>query len=240
MRFIRNQEDQEMNQNIARLRAEIARHLSGNRSVPDAGLSVRPVPVGLSGTWSIPGYLLQIGTERPENRELREFAASEGKKSYLHGLKWMQDDRTSPLVLPVWNWGVYYEQILRAVLNGTFRGEDSKNPRSLNYYWGMSAGVVDMIYSDRLPDSVRYLGDVLCRAIRDGSCQPFYRIERTAGRIVIPEEGGSQISMEDIIRMDYLEDNVKGEIPAYEELEEKAKILVNHQGVELPKKEKDQ
>ena len=67
-----------MNQNIARLRAEIARHLSGNRSVPDAGLSVRPVPVGLSGTWSIPGYLLQIGIERPENRELREFTAAGG------------------------------------------------------------------------------------------------------------------------------------------------------------------
>ena len=170
----------------------------------------------------------------------REFAASEGKNRYLHGLKWMQDDRTSPLMLPVWNWGIYYERILRAILHGTFRTEDSRNLRSLNYYWGMSAGVVDMIYADRLPDSARYLGDVLCRAIRDGSCQPFYQIRRTAGRIVIPEEGEQQLSMEDIIRMDYLADNVHGEIPSYEELEEKAKILVLHQGVELPKKEKGQ
>jgi hypothetical protein len=43
--------------------------------------------------------------------------------------------------------------------------------------------------------------------------------------------------MEEIIRMNYLEDNVKGSIPAYEELEEKAKILVNHQGVEPSRKD---
>ncbi|MBQ9061750.1 MAG: BMP family ABC transporter substrate-binding protein [Eubacterium sp.] len=201
---------------------------------PDAEVYLEWSSVG--GMDAAENRLLEKGAELVS---FREFAASEGKKRYLHGLKWMQDDRSSPLVLPVWNWGVYYERILRAVLNGTFRTEEGRNPRSLNYYWGMSAGVVDMIYADRLPDSARYLGDVLCRAIRDGSCQPFYRIERAAGRIVIPEEGGQQISMEDIIRMDYLEDNVQGEIPAYEELEEKAKILVNHQGVELPKKEAD-
>ena len=196
----------------------------------------------------------------------REFVKHEGRSHYLNGLMWMEEDRT-PLVLPLWNWGIYYERILRAVLNGTFRAEDSGKTRSLNYFWGMSSGVVEMIYSEQLPESVRYLGEVLCRAIRDGSCRPFYHTPLPGTSRKVPEknrqvtrpaeiirmeelirteemirtekanQAEEMLRMEEIIRMNYLEDNVRGSIPAYEELEEKAKILVNHQGVEPSRKD---
>ena len=197
----------------------------------------------------------------------REFVKQEGGNRYLNGLKWMDEERTSPLVLPLWNWGIYYERILRAVRNGTFRGEDSGKLRSLNYFWGMSSGVVEMIYSEQLPESVRYLGEVLCRAIRDGSCRPFYHTPQPGANRNVPgknrqftrpaeiirmeemvrteeiirtqkvNRAEETIRMEEIIRMDYLEDNVRGAIPAYEELEEKAKKLVNYQGVEPSRKD---
>ena len=196
----------------------------------------------------------------------REFVKHEGRSHYLNGLMRMEEDRT-PLVLPLWNWGIYYERILRAVLNGTFRAEDSGKPRSLNYFWGMSSGVVEMIYSEQLPESVRYLGEVLCRAIRDGSCRPFYHTPQPGANRNVPgknrqftrpaeiirmeelirteemirtekaNQAEEMLRMEEIIRMNYLEDNVRGSIPAYEELEEKAKILVNHQGVEPSRKD---
>ena len=197
----------------------------------------------------------------------REFVKQKDVSRYLNGLKWMDENRPSPLVMPLWNWVIYYERILRAVLNGTFRAEDSGKPRSLNYFWGMSSGVVEMIYSEQLPESVRYLGEVLCRAIRDGSCRPFYHMARPGtsrkapgksrqsdrpAEIIRMEEmvrteemirtqkansAEETIRMEEIIRMDYLEENVRGLIPAYEELEEKAKKLVNSQGVEPSRKD---
>jgi len=54
----------------------------------------------------------------------------------------------------------------------------------------------------------------------------------------LKEAGEAQeATSEEIIRMDYLEENVRGLIPAYEELEEKAKKLVNSQGVEPSRKD---
>ncbi|MBQ4238783.1 MAG: BMP family ABC transporter substrate-binding protein, partial [Ruminococcus sp.] len=60
------------------------------------------------------------------------------------GLSHIGHDKTDLLAVPVWKWGVYYEKILRSTLDKTIKSEYINTARALNYYWGMSAGVVDV------------------------------------------------------------------------------------------------
>lgn len=149
----------------------------------------------------------------------------------LFGLMQVKDGQVSELVAPVWNWGNYYEQILRQILDGSFREQDDKTARSLNYYWGMSSDVVGIRFSDQLPRGTRYLGELIQKAIRMGVCRPFYDPQ--------PDETGklqwhnikATIGIEDIISMDWLESNIVGNIPTYDQLPERVKALVDVIGV---------
>jgi len=147
------------------------------------------------------------------------------------GLMQVEDGQVRELVAPVWNWGNYYEQILREILEGSFQSRDDKTARSLNYYWGMSSDVVGIRFSDQLPRGVRYLGELIRKAIRMGVCRPFYDPR--------PDENGklqwhnikATIGIEDIIGMDWLESNIVGSIPTYDQLSDRTKALVDIIGV---------
>lgn len=149
----------------------------------------------------------------------------------LFGLMQVTDGQINELVTPVWNWGNYYEQILRSILDGSFQGQDDKTARSLNYYWGMSSDVVGIRFSDQLPRGTRYLGELIQKAIRMGVCRPFYDPQ--------PDETGklqwhnikATIGIEEIMGMDWLESNIVGSIPTYDQLSEKTKALVDVIGV---------
>lgn len=155
----------------------------------------------------------------------------------LFGLTYVKDGDILPMALPVWNWGRYYELILESILNGTFQSEDEKTNRSLNYYWGMSAGVVDMIYAERLPKGVRYMAEVLRKAVCTGICRPFYNPETEDGGRINWETMNHSLRVEDVINMDYLEENVVGAIPRYDELDEGSKEIVDITGIEQVKKD---
>lgn len=149
----------------------------------------------------------------------RDFYDITENKQVVIGLTDHQDGVQTPLALPVWNWGVFYEKITESVLEGTYRSENKKTSRSLNYYWGMSADVVDIILSGRLPDGVQHLAEILIQGIREGRISPF-------------QQKGLLISAEDIITMDTLEKNVIGRIPQYDELDEPARELVDEIGID--------
>lgn len=68
------------------------------------------------------------------------------------GLYHTNGDEIINLAMPVWNWGVFYEQTVRSILNGTWNQEIPKGKnQSINYWWGMSSGMIDVICSKRLP-----------------------------------------------------------------------------------------
>lgn len=167
----------------------------------------------------------------------RDFYDQKSEAEVVFGLTDTTSGSTSPLVLPVWNWGKFYESITESVLKGTYRSEYKKTNRSLNYYWGMSSGAVDIIFSGRLPQSVKYLGNVLCKAIRSGIADPFYYPHFEKYGQIRQEKCDRPVNMEDIIIMDTLEDNVIGTIPEYSELEPKVRELVDEIGVESAKQE---
>lgn len=154
---------------------------------------------------------------------------SSGKRSSF-GLTYIQDDTRTLLAVPVWNWGVYYEKILRQFLNRTAQDEYQSSRKALNYYWGMSAGVVDIDYAASLPKSTRRLADVLKDSMIHEVCVPFRTpIYSQSGEQIGLEQGA--LCQEQIACMDYLVENVKGSIPQYTQLNSLAKATVDAAGV---------
>lgn len=135
------------------------------------------------------------------------------------------------LAWPVWRWGVYYETILRRMMDKTVQEEYEASSRALNYYWGMSAGVVDLRYSAALPRGTRRLAEYLKGSIIRGDCNPFLApLHTQLGRLM--GENQQALTLEQIVNMDYLVDNVEGSIPTYEELGPMGRATVDSMGVE--------
>ena len=146
------------------------------------------------------------------------------------GLSYLRDGQQLLLAAPVWNWGVYYEEILRRMLSKTVQAEYESSSRALNYYWGMSAGVVDLQCFDELPEGARRLADFLRQSLRRELCSPFLTpLHRQDGSRV--GEGRQALSLEQISAMDYLVENVTGSIPSYEELSPLGQSTVDMAGV---------
>ena len=147
------------------------------------------------------------------------------------GLSYLNGDEKRLLANPVWKWGVYYEEILRRYFNKTMQTEYEKSNKALNYYWGMSAGVVDVMYTDALSLTSKHFGDLLKDSIRNNICTPFLTpLVTQSGELI--GEGEKNLSLEQIISMDYLVENVIGDIPQYDELTPMGKATVDMAGVE--------
>ncbi len=144
-------------------------------------------------------------------------------------------DEIVNLAMPVWNWGIFYEQTVRSILNGTWNQEIPKGKnQSINYWWGMSSGMIDVICSNRLPSGTARLIELLKKNICSGEFIPFSGdIHSQDGLVHNKIQEG--ITAEEIITMDWLTDNVIGFIPTIEELAEDAKPIVKVQGVEKAK-----
>ncbi|MBR1482152.1 MAG: BMP family ABC transporter substrate-binding protein [Ruminococcus sp.] len=147
------------------------------------------------------------------------------------GLSFIDGDRIELMANPVWKWGVYYEQILRRVFNNALLDEYEASNKALNFYWGMSAGVVDVVYSPRLTQASKKLGDFLKQGIIHGVCTPFQTplVKQDGEKIDNPDKA---LSLDQIINMDYLVENVVGTIPQYEDLNPMGKATVDTAGVE--------
>lgn len=141
---------------------------------------------------------------------------------------------TLNLVMPVWNWGIFYEKLIQSVLAGAYQSEENDEGRALNYWWGMSAGVIDLICSKHVPAGVKRLADHFKRDIKKYQLSPFY------GEVYAQDGGlrntkNETMSPEAVMEMDYLVDNVVGSIPLMETLKDTAKSVVQLKGVEETK-----
>lgn len=140
------------------------------------------------------------------------------------------------LAMPEWRWGTYYERILRQILNHTFQTEYEESSRALNYYWGMTSGVVDLAYMKALPESCRKLAEFLRRGICTGNLSPFTGPLHTQDGWRVAE-CDCQLGLEQIINMDWLVENVVGSIPVYDQLNAVGKATVDMVGVDQSTKE---
>ncbi len=151
------------------------------------------------------------------------------------GLSIVDGDTLVNLARPVWQWGVYYESILRSIRDKSFQSQYAESSKALNYYWGMSAGVVEMRYSEKLPAVTRKMAGLLERAIRTGLCEPFRGplYDQDSRRIIGENQA---LRAEQIIDMSWLNENIAGSIPAYDQLNDTGKATVGIVGVMTSKR----
>lgn len=156
-----------------------------------------------------------------------------------YGLYHKEADGTyENLATPIWHWGKFYERIIRLISRGSSELRDRKGKQAVNYWWGMSAEVIDVICSQNLPYGTQRLIGFLKCSIRNGSFQPFDGIIRSQDGTVQSEEGES-LTPKEIVTMNWLAENVVGRIPDFEELSKEAQSLVHLQGVKNEDTEED-
>ena len=137
------------------------------------------------------------------------------------------------LATPIWDWGKFYERIIRNIFSGGSTESDAqKGKKAVNYWWGMSADVIDVICSKSMPVGTARLIELLKNSIRTGEFQPFCGpIYSQSGALQCKK--GENLEADKIITMDWLADNVIGRIPEADELTEEAKELVEFQGIKV-------
>ena len=155
----------------------------------------------------------------------------EAERSPFGLFRYDENGRTN-LAMPVWNWGIYYEKLIRSILNRTMRMEYESSNKALNYYWGMSAGVVELMYSHNLPVSVRKLADLLTESVCSGVYYPFRGPFYTQDGEVIDCDGEG-LDLEQVITMGWLAENVEGTIPVMEELDAERKDTIESAGTPI-------
>ena len=154
-----------------------------------------------------------------------------GLSDHTYGLYLSSQAAHIRLAAPLWNWGKFYEKIVKDVMKGSFSSETAKNSASTNYWWGISGGIVDMVISRIIPSELRMLTEAAKASICSGGLHPFGGVIRRSDGTETGEPYGV-LSPEEIITMDWLVENVIGEIPAQSLLTEEGKSLVEIQGVE--------
>ena len=139
------------------------------------------------------------------------------------------DDRKN-IAVPVYHWGALYEELINSIFKGSWKIDDSSD-KAINYWWGLSAGVIDIIYSNSLPTGISKLVELMRNNIAAGVFHPFTgpitdqnnQLQIDAHKVMKPEE---------IITMDWLYNNVIGSIPDIDELIDSAKAVVELRGLD--------
>lgn len=116
------------------------------------------------------------------------------------------------LATPIWNWGIFYEKIVRNILNETFKtivDMFSTSTKLINFWWGIDTGVVDLFYSkELLPPETQKLVNLMKKMIMNNAYSPFTGpIYDKDGILKINQD--EVASYEQILSMDWFVDNVE-------------------------------
>lgn len=150
------------------------------------------------------------------------------------GLYYSDEDGITNLAMPFYNWALFYERIVKTVLDGNWKQDEKEvGTKALNYWWGMSAEVVDVIHSSHLPVGTSRLVNLMKKLIIDGTVKPFYgKLYSQDG--VVRENEEDEIQPDEIMKMNWLCENVVGSIPKTSDLVDDAHDIVAMQGVDTP------
>lgn len=116
------------------------------------------------------------------------------------------------IAAPVWNWGIFYEKMLRNLMNSFWRPFGPEN-KVINFWWGMDSGIVDFFYSRRLvPAETQKLLDFLKNMIITGAFNPFTGpIYSQDGALMVKKNEFA--TRDQIIAMDWFVDSVGSRLP---------------------------
>lgn len=143
---------------------------------------------------------------------MQQDSPAAGQVAEDEGLKWTghNDDmeRFAPeawLTGPLWNWGPYYTETTRKVLEDNWKSEE--------YYGNMSDGLVKLApLGKSVDEETTKLIEEKKQEIVDGDFEPYTGpIKDQDGKVRIPD--GEVASLEHLLSMNYLVEGVIGEIP---------------------------
>lgn len=191
-----------------------------------------------------PRARIHLKWSRLKDRNFREELEQEGiryisdsdlitpaEASREYGVYHKRDDGSiDNLATPICQWGKFYERIVERTCHGNPELRELKGKKAVNYWWGMSADVIDVIFSQNLPEGAVRLIDFLRQSIKNGSFHPFEGPITSRDGIVRCERK-ARLSPEEIIAMDWLLENVTGEIPELHAFTPDAQALLKRQGV---------
>ncbi|MBR4542723.1 MAG: BMP family ABC transporter substrate-binding protein [Lachnospiraceae bacterium] len=142
-----------------------------------------------------------------------------------------EDGSHTNLAVPVRHWGKLYEEIIHSILSGGYKNDENVyENQALNYFWGMSSGAIDVIYSRNLPAGVVRMLRTFRADIRDMDLNPFTGPIFDQNGVMRCEDGQS-LSAKESVSVDWLNDNIVGYIPDISELKDEAVDLVKVQGI---------
>ena len=140
-----------------------------------------------------------------------------------------EDGGLIPLASPCWQWGRFYENVVRSIFSGSW---DQKKgaPEAVNFWLGMDSGVIDVEISEQVPESVRAMVRLLVRDMRAGTLDPFRR-RLTAQDGTVKNDGSHGFEPKELLHMDWLCENVEGRIPEFDEILPASQALVRELGL---------
>lgn len=118
------------------------------------------------------------------------------------------------LATPIWNWGIFYEKIIKNILNDTFKtvvDMFSNSSKLINFWWGIDTKVVDIFYSkEAVPKETQKLVDLMKKMIISNAYHPFSGpIYDKCGNLRI--ESDETATYEQILSMNWFVENVETE-----------------------------
>ena len=139
--------------------------------------------------------------------------------------------KVSNLAAPIWKWGKLYEIIVKTILEGNYHASRvDRKDQATNYWWGMISGAVDIKLSDKLPAGTKQMISVLRSSIMSGVFNPFDG-ELISQNGIVRKENDPPLSSMDVITMNWLNENIIGEIPDADALNDEAQATVSVSGV---------
>ena len=153
------------------------------------------------------------------------------QSSYHYGLcRRLPDGKLEELAYPIWHWGNIYQHIVRSILDGMWENDGGDAFRGVSYWWGMRTHAVELQYSTPLPDATLHLMTLLSDQICNCKYDPFAgRITDNTGRLVRDSE--ESFTPEEVIHMNWLNENVLGEIPVLDDPSPELRPLLQQQGI---------
>ena len=147
-----------------------------------------------------------------------------------YGLYRLTGDSFQNLAMPMWNWGKFYEKILKDILAGSWDSQETRERPAVNYWWGISGDIIDLLTSRSMSPGIATLVNVMKEQIYKGAFHPFSGpIIRQDGTTI--GEEFKTLSPEEIITMNWFCDNIIGSIPAWDTLNSRARQIMETVGI---------
>ena len=160
-------------------------------------------------------------------KDMRAFES----QTHLYGISKIENGIARNLAMPLINWGKFYEKLVEQIIDGTWKqDEDTSDNKAINYWWGMSSDVVDVVCSRKLPLGTKRLVNMLKNSICNGNFTVFEG-ELHSQEGIVQADPNLRLKPEEVASIDWLAENIVGEIPNVEGLTESAIPVVSQQGL---------